>query len=191
MCQRRFFTTSMAVHTTATLGILFAHWEHVATVAAPVGPDIRHAFKPVRDPMIDLLFIRIPLIVRLGNTLCDHFLVTFLVASVFAVGALHARRVFEEFPTKSATHDVVKLLLDEFVAIHLVNLFFARTNSSLPPKAEVQRTLVPVEFGFARLVFENTIGIAYSPKFIERWICPTGSSANHASALGVDDVVAA
>lgn len=47
------------------------------------------------------------------------------MASIFAVFALHAGRVFEKVATESATHDVVELLYHEFVAIQLVDLFLA------------------------------------------------------------------
>lgn len=60
--------------------------------------------------MIQFFFIRISLCVRLANTLCDDSGVAFLVASVLAIFALHASRIFEEVATESTAHNVVKLL---------------------------------------------------------------------------------
>ena len=52
------------------------------------------------------------------------------MASIFAVFALHTSRVFEKVATESATHDVVELLYDEFVAIEFVDLFFALSHGA-------------------------------------------------------------
>lgn len=49
--------------------------------------------------MVQLLFIWIRLRVGFADALRDNFRITLLVASVFAVLALHPRGVLEEFST--------------------------------------------------------------------------------------------
>lgn len=68
-------------------------------MTTPVGSDVRKHFETMRNPVIDLLFIRVCFRVGLADTLCDDFGVAFPVTCVFAVGALHPSRVFQEFPT--------------------------------------------------------------------------------------------
>ena len=60
--------------------------------------------------MVQFLFIRVGLCVRLADTFGNNLGVAFLVAGIFAVLALHSCRIFEKIPAKRATHDVVKLL---------------------------------------------------------------------------------
>jgi hypothetical protein len=67
------------------------------------------------------------------------------VASIFAVRALHAGGVFQQLSAKRTAHDVVKLLLHELVAVHLVHLFFLCTDSAFSSQAEIQRLFVVVE----------------------------------------------
>jgi hypothetical protein len=68
------------------------------------------------------------------------------MTSVFAIRALHASRILEEIATKSTTHDVVELLLHEFMSVHFMHLFLARTESTLTLKPKVEWTLVSVIF---------------------------------------------
>ena len=100
-------------------------------MTAPIRSHVRKSLETMGYAMIDFLLVRISFSVRLANTLCDNFRVTVLVARVFAISALHPRRIFEEVATESTPHDVVKLLLNELVAILFVNFFLALTNSSL------------------------------------------------------------
>lgn len=86
-------------------------------MATPIRTQIRKDFESVRDPMIYLFLVRICLGIGFAYTLCDDFRVAFSVTCVLAVCALHTRRVFEEFPTECATHDVIKLLEYEFVTV--------------------------------------------------------------------------
>ena len=78
-------------------------------MAAPVGSKIREALEPVGNSVVDLLFLGVGLCVGLADALGYNISVTFRVASVLAVLALHARRVLEEVGTEGATHDVVEL----------------------------------------------------------------------------------
>ena len=92
--------------------------------------------------MIDFLLIRISLGVGFANTFCNNTGIAFGVTSVFAVFALHTSRVFEKFATQSATHDVVKLLRDEFVTVHLMDSFFSLTNGTFSVETEIERSPV-------------------------------------------------
>ena len=97
------------------------------------------------DTVVDLFFIRVRLCVGLADALGDHVSVAFCVARVLAVLALHASRVLEEVSAQSAAHDIVELVLDEFVAEHLVNFLLALADGALAPQAfHVERVLVPV-----------------------------------------------
>ncbi len=81
--------------------------------------------------MVDLFLVRIGLVVRLADALCDDFRVAFCVAGVLTVCALHSSRVLKEVTTKRTAHNVVELLLDKFVALLFVNFFLLLSNSSL------------------------------------------------------------
>lgn len=88
--------------------------------------------------MVDLFLVRVRFRVGLADTLGDDTGITLGVAGVFAVLALHAGRIFEEVAAKSTAHDVVKLLLDELVPIHLVHIFFPLSNSTLSAKTKIE-----------------------------------------------------
>jgi len=92
--------------------------------------------------MVQLLFLRIGLCVRLAYTLGDHTFVTLLVASVLAILTLHACRIFEEVSTQSAPHNVIKLLQYEFVAVHLVDFFFTLPYSTLTVQTNIERSSI-------------------------------------------------
>lgn len=125
--------------------VLFgADRQHVSAVAAPVRREIREGLKPVRNPVIDLLLVRIGLGVGLADTLGDDTGVTLDVASVLAVLALHTGAALEEIAAKGAAHDVVELALDKLVAVHLVDFLLLLTNGTLATKTQVQGTAVLV-----------------------------------------------
>jgi hypothetical protein len=88
--------------------------------------------------MVDFTFIRICLGVRLCDTFGNDLGVALLVARKLAIRTLHARCVFEEIPTKGAAHNVVELLLHEFVAILFVNFLFLLSNGTLSAKAKIE-----------------------------------------------------
>lgn len=127
----------MCIRTGAAFGILLAKWKHIATVATPLRSHIGYRLESMRNPVLNLFFIRTPFIIGLRDTLCHHFLVTLPVASVLAIGTLHSRRVLEQFTAERTAHDVVELLFDKLVPIHLVNLIFPGTNGALSSKAEI------------------------------------------------------
>lgn len=86
-------------------------------MTTPIGSDVRKHLEAMWDPVVDLLFVRVCLRIGLTDTLGDDFRIAFLVTCVFAVCALHPRRVLQKFPTEGATHYVVELLLYELVAV--------------------------------------------------------------------------
>jgi hypothetical protein len=79
-------------------------------VAAPIRAHIRELLETMRNTMVDFLLVRIRLCVRLAYTLSDNTSITFSVAGIFAVLALHASGVFEKIAAESTSHDVVELL---------------------------------------------------------------------------------
>lgn len=68
---------------------------------------------------------------------------------VFAVFALHANSVEEELATIRAENDGVKLLLNKFVTILLVDFFFPLAHSSLSAK-----TASSIEWSLANIAFD-------------------------------------
>lgn len=94
--------------------------------------------------MVDLFFLGVCLRVALADAFGNYTLVAFRVTRILAVLTLHAGGVFEKIAAESTSHDVVELLLDKFVAIHFVDLFFALTNSTLSAETDVDGALVTV-----------------------------------------------
>jgi hypothetical protein len=95
----------------------------------------------MRNTVVDLGLVRIGLVIGLRNALGDDFPVAPFVARKLAVRTLHASCVLEQFSAQSAAHDVVELLLDEFVAVLLVDFFLSLTNGTLAAKPLVERLL--------------------------------------------------
>ena len=77
--------------------------------------------------MIELFLVRIRLSIGLADAFCDDFGKTLLMAGIFAVLTLHARRIFQEISTQGTSHNAVKLLGDELMPILL--LYFLLTLS--------------------------------------------------------------
>ena len=100
-------------------------------MTAPICPDVAERLKAMRDPVINLLFIRIGFGVGLADTLGDDLWIAILVARVLAVRALHAWSILEQIATVCTTHDVVKGLQCKLVAILLDDVFFLLTDSTL------------------------------------------------------------
>jgi hypothetical protein len=96
----------------------------------------------MRYAMVNLALIWIRLGIGLGDAFGDDFAVAILVACELAVCTLHTGSILEKFSTQSATHDVVKLLLDKLVSILLVNFFLAGTNGTLSTDTSGERLLV-------------------------------------------------
>lgn len=81
--------------------------------------------------MVQFLFVRVGLGVGLADAFRHNLGIAFLVAGVFAILALHSRRVFEKVSTERTSHDIIKLLENKFVTIQLVYLLFPLSNGSL------------------------------------------------------------
>lgn len=96
--------------------------------------------------MVEFLLVRISFGIRFTNALRHDFQVTFLVACVFAIFALHTSRVLQEIAAQSAAHDVVELLEHEFVAVEFMNFFFSLTDGAFAIEPEIKRSLVLVMF---------------------------------------------
>jgi len=107
-------------------------------MTAPIGADVGEVFEAMRNAVIDLLFVWISLVVRFTDTLCDDLRVAFGVADILAILAPHASRVLEQISTQCASHDIVELLLDEFVALLLVHFLFLLTDGTLSVETQVK-----------------------------------------------------
>lgn len=88
--------------------------------------------------MINLLLIRISLRIGFTDALCNHAGVTFGVAGVLAVFALHTGGVLEKVAAKRTSHDIVKLLRYELVSEHLMDQFLTLANGSLTVKTNIE-----------------------------------------------------
>lgn len=88
--------------------------------------------------MIDLLLIRISLRIGFTDALCNHAGVTFRVAGILAVLALHTGRVLQEVAAQRTSHDIVELLRHELVTEHLVDQFLTLANGSLTVKSNIE-----------------------------------------------------
>ena len=88
--------------------------------------------------MIYLLFIGVCFRVGFAYTLRDYFRIAFLVASIFAVFALHPSGILEKLFTQSTAHDIIELLQHELVSIKLVYFFFALANGSFTVETNVE-----------------------------------------------------
>ena len=151
-------------------------------MTAPIGAHVREILKSVRYTMVELLLIWVGFCIGLADAFSDNLGVAFFMARIFAILALHTSGVFEELPTKSTTHDVVKLLEDKFVAVKLMYFFFALTYGAFTIEANVKRpsvfqlfcchTSVPL-YSLKRTLW----GLL---KLNVNWILPTGSRANQA-----------
>lgn len=107
-------------------------------MAAPVSGEIGEALETVRNAVVDLLLVGVGLVVGFADTFGDYLGVAFAVAGIFAVRTLHARSVLQELSTKSAAHDVVELLGNEFVTLLLVNLFLLLAHGTLTIETDVE-----------------------------------------------------
>ena len=103
--------------------------------------------------MIQFLFIGVGLRIRLANTLGYDFCVALFVTRIFAIFTLHTRRILEEVPTKSTTHDVVELLKNKFMAVKFVNFFFALSDSTFTVKTNIKGSPVFDLFRCALLAY--------------------------------------
>lgn len=100
-------------------------------MTTPICTHIREIFKPMRNPVVQLLLVRICLCIRFADTFRDDLCAAFLMACVLAVLALHTGRILEKVAAHRTAHDVVKLLEHKFVTIKLMYFFFPLAYSTL------------------------------------------------------------
>lgn len=124
--------------TAAFSTIFLSKRQHITAVATPIRAHIGELLETMRNPMVDLFFIRISLRIGFTDTLCNHATVAFRMAGVLAVLALHTGRVLQKVAAKRASHDIVKLLRHEFVTEHLMDKFFTLANGALAVKADIE-----------------------------------------------------
>lgn len=113
--------------------------------------------------MVDLLLVGVRLRITLANTLRNDARVALRVAGVLAVLALHPGGVLEELATERAAHNVVELLLDELVAVHLVDVLLALADGSLSPQPEVDGPAVLVRLDEAQGQLDPPAGLQVEP----------------------------
>jgi hypothetical protein len=116
-------------------------------MTTPIGRDIGEPIPTMRNAVIDFLLVRVCLVVGFADTLRDDLRVALSVASVFAVGALHASRIFQEIAAKSTTHDVVELLRNELVTLLFVDFFLSLSDCTLTVETDVERSSILQLFG--------------------------------------------
>lgn len=158
-------------------------------MAAPIGRDVGEGLEPVRNAVVDLLFVRIGFGIALADTLGDDAGIAFVVAGILAVFALHTSRVLEEIPAKRTTHDVVELVLDKLVAIHLVDFLLALSNSALSSKTKIRLSL-SVFLDEAELELDLSSGLKVEPSVnrtgndlrLRAWIAKRRTSLTLAAA---------
>lgn len=106
--------------------------------------------------MIDLLLVWVRLVIRFADTLGDDFGIALAMASIFAVGTLHSRSIFQKITAKSTPHDIVELLRDEFVALLLVNLLLLLSDSTLTIKTDIKWSSIFELFGYLVLAYRSS-----------------------------------
>jgi hypothetical protein len=137
-------------------------------MTAPVSTHVGKVFEAMGNAMVEFGLVWVGFGVRLRDTFGNDFRITLLVASVVTVRTLHTGSVLEELAAKSATHDVVELLLHELVAILFNDLFFTLANSAFATKSDVKWRLVARVLGCCLVSTEDPhIGV-HLPKDMER-----------------------
>ena len=178
--------------------VLLAEWQNIAAVAAPVGRHIRVRLEPVRNSVVDLLFIRISLGIALADAFRNDRRVTFSVTKILAIFALHACRVLKEVAAQCTTHNVVELVLHELVSVHLVDFLLSLTDSALSPKTKVDWSAVLVGLGEVELELNLSSRLEVEPSLDRtsvdlrlRTRCsvsalPTGTTRGHWLSSGAE-----
>lgn len=111
--------------------------------------------------MIYFRLIRIRLSIGLRDALRDNLRVALLVAGELAVGTLHTSRILEKIAAKGASHDVIELLLDEFMAVLLVDFVLLLTHSTFATEPDIVGT-------FLLTLLHETQSHVNSPDRLER-----------------------
>lgn len=132
-------------------------------MAAPVRGHVREWLEPVGDAVVDLLLVRVRLCIALADALGDNAGEALCMTGVLAVLALHPGRVFEELAAERAAHNVVELLLDELVAVHLVDVLLSLADSALSSQAKVDWAAILVRLVKADRQVDPPAGLQVEP----------------------------
>ena len=119
-------------------------------MTTPIGRDVGKSFETMRNAVVDLLLVGIGLIIGLANTLGDNLGITLAMASILAIGTLHASCVFQKVTAKSTAHNVVKLLRNELVSLLFVNFFLLLSDSALTVQSNVERSSILQLLGYTQ-----------------------------------------
>lgn len=122
------------------VGVLAAKWQHVATVRTPVRGDVGVGLEAVRNTVVDLLLVSLPVGSGFGDTFGDDLGVTPLVTSVPTVLALVTFSGEKQFTTQSTHYGLVELALNELVSVHLMHVTLALLDGTLTTKSLVRAT---------------------------------------------------
>jgi hypothetical protein len=139
------------MHTSTLACVLLSYWQHVTTMTAPVGANIRSTLEAMRNTMVDFLLLGVGFRIRFRYAFSDDLLVTFLMASVLAIRTLVSGGILQEVTAQRASHNIVKLLLHKLMTILLMYFLFPLTYGTLTAEAELQSWL-PVELDYVLLV---------------------------------------
>lgn len=122
------------------VGVLTAERQHVAAVRTPVGGDVGVGLEAVRDTVVDLLLISLPVGSGFGDTLGDDLGVAPLVTGVSTVLALVTFSGEKQFTTQSTHYGLVELALNELVAVHLMHVTLAFLDGTLTTESLIRAT---------------------------------------------------
>lgn len=117
--------------------------QHLATVAAPrwLQEEVLRSVEAMGYTVVDLVFVFFRFRVGLADAFGDNLRETFLMAGVSAVVALVSRTLEQEFSAIRALHDLVELMSDELVAVHLVDFVLVLlADGALTSKTSICRT---------------------------------------------------
>ena len=96
--------------------------------------------------MVQFLFLGVGLRVRLRYAFRDNLRVALFVASVFAIRTLKSGGIFQKVSTECTSHNIVELLLNEFVTVSFYYLFFLLADCAFTTKTKIKWPLVLVMF---------------------------------------------
>ena len=106
-------------------------------MTTPVGRDIRKSFPTMGDAVVDLLLVRVGLVIGLADALGNDLGIAPSVTQILAVGTLHTSSVLQQLTTEGTAHDVVELLINEFMALLLGNNLLLLPNGTLAIKSSI------------------------------------------------------
>ena len=130
--------------------------------------------------MVDLLLVWVRLCIGFADTLGNNACVALCVASIFTVLALHTSRVLEKVSAKRTAHNVVELLRNKLVAVHLVNLFLPLSNGTLTIETKIEWSSVLGLLGETNCQVNCSSRLESEPGI--NWLWRNCTRSGHASA---------